>query len=177
MRCKDLQESLATLAEGGSAPEAEAHVAGCVDCGLRLAELRRVVGAARLPVESAPLDLIARAQALMRPRPRLVARLLGNGLAASGARRATAEAFSLSVGVDGVEIPLQFAPVKGGWELLGRAPSEDWTIERNGVEIPCGPAGRFHLFVPTLDEAWFTLRHGADEIVVPPVGGLIDLGT
>ena len=174
MRCKDVQESLATLAEGGSAPEAAAHAAGCVDCGARLAQLRRVVEASRLPTWNAPANLVASAKDLMRPRPRLVARLLGNGLATSGARRASSEAFSLSVGVGSVAIPLRFVPARGGWEVLGRAPSEAWVVVRDGVETPCGPSGRFQILATSLDETAFVLRLGADEIEVPSAGGLID---
>lgn len=174
MDCKRHEEGLATLAEGGEAPEAARHVAECPACGTRLEGLRRMVAAARVPAFAAPADLVARAQALMRPAAprRLIARLLGNGLAASGARRGGAEDFALHVGTDDVSVRLQYAPTKGGWEILGRAPGEGWSV----AGTPCGPSGRFRLLVPSLEESAFVLRSTEVEIEVPSARRLLDDG-
>ncbi|RYG23112.1 hypothetical protein EON82_15050, partial [bacterium] len=168
-RCREHEEGLATLAEGGSAPEAEAHVASCAACASRLAELRKTVESARLPFFDAPAELVARAQALMAPavRRRWVARLLGNGLAASGARGAVKEEFALHVGTDEHSVRLQFIPTRTGWEMAGRAPAEGWQVVHGDVEMVCGPSGRFRLAVPSLDDSGFLLRSPESEIEVP----------
>lgn len=175
-RCKDHEEGLATLAEGGVAPEAAAHVAVCPACAAREAELRRIVMSARLRQESADAALIARAQGLMAGRPRLVARLLGSGLAAAGARSTGAEAFALHVGAGGVSIRLAYAPAAGGWEILGRAPGEGWSVQRGDDETPCVPAGRFRLVVPSLDDAAFVLRSPQLDVAIPAAAELLDRG-
>ncbi len=175
MNCKDFEDGLATLAEGGKAPEAARHAADCAVCAVRLGQMRHVVAAARRLREHAPSELVSRASALMRPTPRLVARLLGNGLKASGARRGEAKDFALHVGVDGFSVRLQYAPVPGGWEVMGRAPTPDWTIAHEGGVVPCGSSGRFRLVVSGLEGTSFVLRKDGTEIEVPSARELIDL--
>ncbi len=175
MDCGRFEDGIATLAEGEGSPEAAAHVAGCPACAARLDGLRKVVQAARLPRFEAPADLVARAQGLMQPRPRLVARLLGNGLLGA-ARAARTDDFALLVGTDDVAVRLNYAKTSGGWELLGRAPGEGWTVVRGNEETPCGPSGRFRLVVRSLDEAMFVLRAPGIEIEVPSARELLDRG-
>jgi hypothetical protein len=176
MRCDEVIEGLAKLAAGGASPEAVAHAAGCLDCATRLAELDRVVASVRQPYGDAPYDLIARAQALMNARPRLVARLLGNSLSNSGARRVQAQNFALYVGVEDFTLDLHYAKLPDGWELLGRAPTADWRIAHSGGVLPCGPSGRFRLVARDLDGTAFVLCKGGTEIEVPSARELIDLG-
>lgn len=173
--CKDYEEGIAALAEGLPAPEAEAHVAGCPLCAKRLAELKRVVLAARLPQATAPSDLLARAQSLMRPAPRRIARLLGNGLAAAGARATKVDDFALHVGADDISVHLHYAQAQSGWEVMGRAPAADWTVVYKGDETSCGPSGRFRISVRSLDDAAFLLRapNGAGEIEIPSAWELV----
>jgi hypothetical protein len=182
-RCREHEEGLATLAEGGSVPETEAHVAVCPECAARLKALRKTVGAARLPYFDAPSDLVNRARALMAPatKRRLVARLLGNSLAGAGARGTATEEFALHVGTEEHSIRLQFVPRKGGWEVAGRAPGESWRVVHQESEIVSGPAGRFRFAVPSLEESGFLLRAPesdihAVEIEVPAASELLHRG-
>lgn len=178
-RCREHEEGLATLAEGGSAPETQAHVAACPLCTARLSELRKTVDAARMPLFDAPAELVARAQALMAPatRRRLIARLLGNGLAAAGARGAVKEEFALHVGIEEHSVRLQFVPMKGGWELAGRAPAEGWRVVRPGSETVAGLSGRFRISVPSLEDSHFVLRSSDVEIEVPAASELLRRGS
>lgn len=176
MDCKAHEEGLAWLSRGGDAPEASRHVASCPACAERLERLRRIVAAARLRYEEAPDELAARAAALFPPkRRRLVARLLGNGLATSGARREAAD-FSLHVGTPELPVYLYYAPTKRGWEILGSSPEGEWTTAYRGEETPCGPLGHFKLDVPSLQESSFALRSSDLEIEIPSAGELTDRG-
>ena len=177
-RCREHEEGLATLAEGGSAPQAESHVAGCEACVARLAELRKTVEAARLPFYNAPEELVARAQGLMAPalRRRWVARLLGNSLAGTGARGSATEEFALHVGTEEHSVRLQYIPIRGGWEIVGRAPAEGWRVVHGDRETVCGPSGRFRIDVPSLERAGFALLSSDSEIEVPAASELLRRG-
>ncbi len=171
---KEFEEGLASLAEGQPAPAAERHVATCPGCAAYLAELRRVVDAARLTQSGAPADLVARAKSLMASSSRrLIARLLGSSLAAAGARAAKTEEFSLHLGAEDVSIRLLYTQTKTGWEIAGRAPSEAWFVDYQDERTPCGTAGRFRLTVPNLEDAGFLLLGPDFEIAVPPAAELI----
>ena len=176
MRCNDFKEGVAILAGGGTAPEAKVHVEGCADCARRLEELRRIVAVARTAYWTVPQSLSDRAKALMPDRPRLVARLLGSGLVRAGVRRGEARDFALHVGVEGFSIRLSYAPLPGGWEVLGRAPTADWTVVHSGGALPCGASGRFRLLSPDLDGTAFRLRKHETEIEVPSARELTSLG-
>ncbi len=174
MECNEFQEGLAALAEGGTAPAAAAHVSQCAACAKRLRELRRLVDSLSTPRYEVPRGLSARAQALMRPAPRrLVARLLGSSLAASGARLAGADGFTLHVGAEDLSVRLQYTPAPDGWEVLGRAPGSDWSVVVDSEPSSCGPQGRFRIVVPSLERSSFALRSAALEIEVPPARELM----
>ena len=163
------------LAEGGAAQAAAAHVAQCASCAKRLRELRRLVEALNAPTFEVPQDLAARARSLMRPTPRrLVARLLGSSLAASGARLAGADGFTLHVGAEEFSVRLQYTPAPEGWEVLGRAPGSGWSVVVDTEPSSCGPQGRFRILVPSLEKSDFALRSAALEIEVPPARELMD---
>lgn len=174
MRCSEFRDGIATLAEDGTDARAEAHVAQCAACAGRLAQLRRIVAASNAGYWTTPPDLALRARAMMGARPRLVARLLGNGLANSGARRADVRDFALHVGVEDFSIRLHYVPNQEGWEVLGRAPTSDWTVAYRGGTLPCGPSGRFRLLSPDLDGTAFVLCKEAVEIEVPSARELTD---
>jgi len=166
--CKQFEDGLTILAEGGQSPETTLHLESCPACTAKVLELRKVIEAARLSYTVAPRDLIARAQALMQPvRNRLLARLLGSSLANAGARAATTERFSLHLGADDLSVRVSYAPAKDGWEVAGRAPGEGWEVEYRGERSPCGPAGRFRLNVPNLEDAEFLLRGPWIELEIP----------
>ena len=168
MECKDFNEGLATLAEGGRASDAAAHVDRCEACARRLRELRRLVDVLSEPVYDVPRDLTARAQALMRPAPRrLIAQLIGSSLAAAGARLAGADGFTLHVGAESLSVRLQYSPAPDGWEVLGRAPGADWAVTVGAERSACGPQGRFRIVVPSLERSAFALRSEDLEIEVP----------
>lgn len=174
MECNDFQEGLATLAEGGTSSATAAHVAQCASCAKRLRELTRLVEALSEPCLDVPRDLTARAQALMRPAPRrLVARLLGSSLAASGARLAGADGFTLHVGAEDLSVRLQYTPAPDGWEVLGRAPGAGWSVVFDAESSACGPQGRFRILVPSLERSNFSLRSAVLEIEVPPARELM----
>lgn len=174
MKCKEYLDELATLAEGGATPEASSHVAGCPECRVHLDELRRLMAALGLERHDVPRDLTARAQSLMRPTPRrLIARLLGSSLAASGARLAGADGFTLHVGADELSVRLQYTPAPEGWEVLGRAPGTGWTVVAGAEPSSCGPQGRFRILVPSLEKSGFALRNAALEIEIPPARELM----
>lgn len=173
MDCGGFREDLTTIAEGGAAPEAAAHARTCTACAAWLATERRIVNAARLAQREPPTDVLARAYALMPARPRLLARLIGSNLAASGMRRSATDRFSLHLQAGEEPLHLQYIPTENGWEILGRAPSPDGSVARGGEAIDCGPAGRFRLIVPSLDDSGFTLRAGGVEIDVPPAGEML----
>ena len=177
MDCKRFWDDWARLAAGETVAEARRHAQECPACAERLAQCERVVRAVRTPVEAAPHDLVVRAGAIMPRRPRLVARLLGNGLAMSGAaRRGEVSDFALHVGVDGFSVRLQYTPVANGWEILGRAPTPDWSLSHEGGEVPCGASGRFRLVASSLGATSFVLRKDGAEIEVPSARELIEVG-
>jgi len=173
-RCKEQEEGLALLAEGREDATTLAHVATCPACSSRVAELTRVVAAARLEQENAPAELVAQAQALMAPSRRtLVARLLGSSLSAAGARKASDDAFSLHLGAEELSVRLHYTLTKEGWDVTGRAPAGDWTLVHEGRESDCGGSGRFQFFVSDLEGTAFTLRMADAEIFVPPASELL----
>lgn len=177
--CREIGEELAALAEGKAAPQAEAHIRDCPSCAKRLAELKAVVDAARTSKFEAPDDLIRRAQALMAPSSRrMVARLLGNSLSGAGARGVVSEGAALRVGIGDLDLPLMVSPTRNGYEILGRAPSDVWTVEHQGMRTPCRPGGRFRIEVRELAESEFVLTgpEGEPEVIVPAVSELLDRG-
>ena len=172
MECKDFQEGLATLAEGGLSHEATAHTAGCPTCATRLDEMRRLVTALGESCFAVPPGLTARAKSLMRPTPRrFVARLLGSSLAGAGTRLAGADGFTLHVGAEELSVRLQYSPAPEGWEVLGRVPGTGWSVVFGAKREPVGPQGRFRILVPSLERSGFGLHSPTLELEVPPAGG------
>ena len=163
------------LVEGREDAGAREHIARCVACAKRFAQLKRIFDASRAGYWTAPLELGLRARAMMASKPRLVARLLGSGLVNSGARRADVRDFALHVGVDGFSIRLHYAPIREGWEVLGRAPTSDWTVAYQGGALPCGSSGRFRLLAPDLGGTAFVLRKDEVEIEIPSARELTNL--
>ncbi len=176
MRCTDFLESLVSLAEGRFDAEASRHVGECAACASRLAEFERIVLAWRLSQEHAPSGLVVQAKGFVSGRRRLVARLLGNGLAAAGARRGGARDFALYVGVEDFSMHLHYSPLPDGWEVMGRAPTPGWSVAHEGGEIPCGTSGRFRLLAPSLDGTKCVLRKDGAEIEIPSARELTDIG-
>jgi hypothetical protein len=178
--CKSFEQALVSIAEGQNNPEAEAHVAECASCGRKVAELRKVLQAIRLPQFDVPTELVSRAAKLMPNRRRqLFARLLTPRPQFSVARSLASGDLALQVGVDDLVVRMLLTPIGSAanpreWEVAGIAPSPDWHIVREDSEVACGESGRFKFSVSRLSETAFLLRSSDVELVVPSAQELID---
>ena len=175
MRCREFNDRVVTLAEGGEDPSAMEHARLCEACAVRLTQLKRIIAVSKMGYWTTPSELGVQAQALMSSRTRLVARLLGSGLTHSGARRGGLRDFALHVGIDDFSIRLHYSPLREGWEVLGRAPTSDWTVAYQGGVLPCGASGRFRLLAPDLDSTDFVLSKDDVEIEIPSAQELTDV--
>jgi hypothetical protein len=163
-RCEQWNEALIDLAEGKPSPEAEAHVAACPTCEERLAQYTIMFAASRVPQFDPPESVKDRAKALMGTRRRAIGTLVRSSLAGSHARRTPGD-FQVIVQAGEHRIRLMYERRRGGWHVIGRMPSEAWSVraERSSTED-----GGFIVTANQLEGTGFTLVHGDDELVIPP---------
>lgn len=167
--CDGFRDGLMQIAFGGSDADAMRHVETCADCQVRLAEYRKMAGAFSQSSYDAPKNLLDRAIGLMpdrRPRFRLVA----STLAWNGAR-AVSEDFQLLVEAADVQIRLFFVRQPGSWQVMGRLPSEDWTVTGN-VNLS-EDRTRFSFVAPELESTAFSLSHAGGTYLVPSAEELL----
>ena len=177
--CKSFEQALVSIAEGQNIPDAESHASDCAACGSKLAELRQVIRAIRLPQFDAPTELVSQAVKLMPNRRRqLFAHLLTPRPQFSPARSVASGGLALQVGVDDFVVRMLLTPIGSAvnpreWEVAGIAPSPDWQIVREDSEVACGESGRFKFSVSRLSDTAFVLRSSEVELVVPSAQELI----
>lgn len=166
-RCEEILDDLVKLAEGGAAPEAASHLVGCVSCQNRLAEFKKILAAAQLPVFDAPTDVVMRAQSIMPMMPRRSAlRLLASSFSQAGARSVTQD-FQLVVGTDETSLRVMYLKGADSWEVMGKAPSEGWTLLRDDFDEPLREDGRFQFEANDLGSTAFVLIKGEERLEIP----------
>ena len=166
--CKQIEGSLADLAEGKEVLEAAEHVAACPECMRKLVQLRMMLAAAAVPVESVPRTVVDKAKAIVQGNvKRSVAKLFGSSLTLVHART-SAQDFQLLVGNEEHKVRLMYSRVTGGrWEITGRAPGPDWKVKTSGSVKSCDSEGGFVLQAKGLEASEFSLLRAGEEIVVP----------
>ena len=168
--CKNFRERLADLLEGRASDDVVQHVAGCVRCELELKQLRTILGTTEFTWHSAPTNLVDSAKSLMPTRAPIRARLLGSSLAA-GARSVEGDA-QVVVGNDETSVRLMVSETESGWEVFGRLPSSDWTVEpRSGLQVD---SDGFRITAQDLATTGFRMVGPSADIDVPALSELLD---
>lgn len=167
--CAQMWPGLVTLAEGGTDPEAAAHVAGCADCARRLEEVRESIRLLKSGFSDAPQSLIQSAKDLMPQRVPVRAQLLRTTLGPAGARGG--DAFQSVYEFEGGTVRVMYQPQAAGWMVLGRVDGIAW--ESDQAEI--ADDGRFEFSSQELSGAEILLRRGDVEVLIPaPTGESAD---
>ena len=164
------------LAEGRVNVVAKSHVDSCADCARALDQLRAMMAAGQTEMTDAPMSLIERAKAIVAPQQRrLLAGILRTSLAA-GARSVGTD-FQVVVGSEDVSARLMYSKEADGWVVMGRAPSNDWTMIHGSEQVPCEPDGRFSFRAPSLSDTGFALMSTSAQLIVPPIEDLLENGS
>jgi hypothetical protein len=169
--CSKYRFRLIEAAEGNADNEMLAHVAECANCSAEVNRIITVLAAAKGIWESAPSEIVQRAQSLMpETRRHLIGRRLGLGSFAGA--RGGQEEFQVLVGDEDVTIRLMASPRQDGWAVMGRVPGDDWIVEaQSPVKLDDTV---FEFEVKTLDGSAFDLV-GPDSILhIPALSELID---
>ncbi len=160
-------DELVKLAEGGEAPDAASHLASCASCQKRLTEFTQILSAAQLPVFDAPTEVMMRAQSIMPTMPkRYTVRLLASSFSQAGARSVSQD-FQLVVGTDETSLRVMYLKGADAWEVMGRAPSEGWTLLRDDFDEALDESGRFRFEAPDLGSTRFSLVNGEERLEIP----------
>jgi hypothetical protein len=166
--CDNYREALVDLAEGRTSKEVEAHVAKCSSCAIRLEELRAILAASRIKVESAPADLIAAVKSLIgQPVRRATLRMTTLGLA--GARSAS-QSFQAIYEIEGKSLRLMYEQTPQGWEVLGQFDGGASEIRRQATGFRTDESGRFQFTSGDLSDTGFSI----EAFAVPSGQELID---
>ena len=176
--CGKFWDRIVALAHGELDPAASDHASACNECGRQLAELKKVVAAARVSSFDAPQALLSMAKGIMPQRaPRTIARLVFNSLAAAGARGSKREAFQLVFEEEGLKARLMYSPSAQGWDVLGKIESEgNWAAERTGKPVSI-QNGRFNFESPNLGATELTLIQAGREVLIPAAEEALGVGS
>lgn len=173
-RCRELSEALIALAEGRSSAEVAEHVAHCGACAKRLAEYREMLEVGRVRAFAAPQEVIARAQAIMPAKQGRVATFLRSSLSLAGARAATTIDFQIVVETGLGQLRLMYVRTESGWDVMGRLPNVEATIERGDSQITADESGRFQFAAENLQDTAFTLwTRDGERVDVPSAEDLL----
>ncbi|AIE84744.1 anti-sigma factor family protein [Fimbriimonas ginsengisoli] len=162
--CRNYRSLLMDAAEGRPTPEVTRHLEECKSCSAAVERYREIVAAAKVAWTPAPADLIALVKNLI-PETRRVwtAARLGSSLAAGA--RGLGDEFQMSVGGGDLSIRIMATRSEAGWQLMGRLPEGEWSID---AEVPAVvDANGFRFTVGALEESGFNLI-GPDQILVVP---------
>ena len=161
--CSRFRSSLADAAEGKVTAELTEHLRECSSCAQIIGEYKAIFASAGELWESAPLETIQLAKALMPETRRvLFAKRLSVGAATA---RGPQEEFQVLVGGEDISMRLMATPTTEGWSIRGKVPNADWIVyAENAVQMP---DGRFEFTVPTLEESSFDVL-GEDTILQVP---------
>ncbi len=162
--CSRFRSRLADAAEGNTNVELAEHLGQCTVCSQIISEYKTIFATASGLWESAPLESIQLAKALMPETRRvLFAKRLSVGAAATA--RGPQEEFQVLVGGEDISMRLMATPTTEGWSIRGKVPNADWIVyAENAVQMP---DGRFEFTVPTLEDSSFDVL-GEDTILQVP---------
>jgi hypothetical protein len=175
-RCANYWDGIVTLAEGGQDEAARLHVESCTDCADQLRHLRQIMAVGGLRFFDAPANLIEDVKRMMPAPERIRLGLLRSTTAWSGAR-VVAEDFQIVVGEGSTQMRLMYERSGELWQVLGKAPSGEWTLESISGIASVGDEGRFSFEAPSLAETSFTLSGPEGELYVPSAEELLSHGS
>jgi hypothetical protein len=135
-------------------------------------QLLKIKKASARGFANAPEELISRAIGLMPQRLKVRAGLLRTTLGLAGAR-AEADDFQVVVSVADQANRIMFVREDDGWEVIGKVPSNDWQVERNGIILETDESGRFSFKSANLNETAFEMVRGTETVEIPSAEELL----
>jgi hypothetical protein len=174
-RCANYWEQIVNLAEGKQEQAAREHVDSCPECARKLEQLQAAMRVGDMRFYDAPASLIANVKGLMPAPERKVVSLLRSTTAWSGAR-AVADDFQIVVGDEDTQVRLMYSRSGSNWEVMGRAPSSNWTAAAGGQELVVEEDGRFSFVAAKLSDTDLILSSPDGELFIPSAEELLSSG-
>ncbi len=172
--CTPFWQGIVELAEGRDNPGAKAHVESCGECQALLQQVKRMLEAAAIPTLKAPVDLVTAAKAFM-PGPQPL-RVLRTSLQLAGARWMNQD-FQVVYEAREFELRVSYTKTEGGWEVVGKVPSDEWSVNKKRRSIPIQADGRFFFTVKSLEQSGFVLMTSNEAFTVPSGSEAMDEST
>jgi hypothetical protein len=178
-RCSTYLEDIAAMAFGEEEVAGRQHILGCTDCSAKLAQMRKTIERGSMATFTPPADVLERAKSLMpgTARRSILATLVGNSLAAAGARSTTADTFQLAFEAEDTKARLMFTKGASGWDVIGEITPGSKQVTTGGKPVKLDQSGRFQFHAKSLDATEMLVTRDDREITIPSAQEILEGGS